>query len=104
MHRTEQPCALSTGTICVLRWRSRRAVRWPPAGALLGVNHTTVLRRIAALEKRLGARLFERLPSGYALTPLGEELVEAARGIDETVGRLELKLAGADLAFPDRSG
>ena len=44
-------------------------------GRLLGVNHTTVLRRIAGLEKRLGARLFERLPSGYALTPLGEELV-----------------------------
>ena len=66
-------------------------------GRLLGVNHTTVLRRIAALEKRLGARLFERLPSGYALTPLGEELVEAARGVDEAVGRLELKLAGADL-------
>jgi DNA-binding transcriptional LysR family regulator len=65
-------------------------------GRLLGVNHTTVLRRIAALEKRLGARLFERLPSGYTLTPLGEELVEAARGIDESVNRLELKLAGAD--------
>lgn len=67
-------------------------------GRLLGVNHTTVLRRIAALEKRLGARLFERLPSGYALTPLGEELVEAARGVDEAVGRLELRLAGADLS------
>ena len=56
-----------------------------------------MLRRIAALEKRLGARLFERMPSGYALTPLGEELVEAARGVDEAVGRIELKLAGADL-------
>lgn len=66
------------------------------AGRQLGVNHTTVLRRIAALEKRLGARLFERSPTGYALTAHGEELVEAARGIGETVGRLELKLAGAD--------
>jgi DNA-binding transcriptional LysR family regulator len=63
-------------------------------GRLLGVDHTTVLRRIAALEKRLGARLFDRLPSGYALTPLGEELVETARGIDERINRLELKLAG----------
>jgi DNA-binding transcriptional LysR family regulator len=67
-------------------------------GRLLGVNHTTVLRRIAALEKRLGARLFERLPTGYSLTPQGEELIEAARGIGDTVGRLELKLAGADLS------
>jgi DNA-binding transcriptional LysR family regulator len=67
-------------------------------GRLLGVNHTTVLRRIAALEKRLGTRLFERLPSGYVLTPAGEELVEAAGSMDETVNRLELRLAGADLS------
>jgi DNA-binding transcriptional LysR family regulator len=64
----------------------------------VGVNHTTVLRRIAALEERLGVRLFERLPSGYALTPRGEELLEAARSIDETVNRLELRLAGTDLS------
>jgi DNA-binding transcriptional LysR family regulator len=68
-------------------------------GRLLGVNHTTVLRRIATLEKRLGTRLFERLPTGYSLTPQGEELIEAARGIGDTVGRLELKLAGADLSI-----
>lgn len=67
-------------------------------GRRLGVSHTTVLRRIAALERRLGARLFERLPSGYALTPRGEELVEAARNVDETIGRLELRLVGADLS------
>jgi DNA-binding transcriptional LysR family regulator len=67
-------------------------------GRLLGVNHTTVLRRIAALENRLGTRLFERLPTGYSLTPQGEELIEAARGIGDTVGRLELRLAGADLS------
>ena len=34
----------------------------------LGVNTTTVLRRIASLEEALQARLFERLRSGYALT------------------------------------
>jgi DNA-binding transcriptional LysR family regulator len=68
------------------------------AGRKLGVNHTTVLRRIAALEARLGARLFERLRSGYVLTPAGEELVGAARGIAEAVGRVELRLAGTDLS------
>jgi DNA-binding transcriptional LysR family regulator len=31
----------------------------------LGVNHSTVLRRIAQLEERLGAHMFEKLPSGY---------------------------------------
>ena len=41
------------------------------AARLLGVNHTTVLRRVSAFEKRLGQRLFERLPTGYVLTAGG---------------------------------
>lgn len=67
------------------------------AARKLGVNHTTVLRRVGAFEKRLGLRLFERLPTGYALTAGGEELIAAARSIDETVTTLERKLAGQDL-------
>ena len=63
----------------------------------LGVNHTTVLRRVGAFEKRLGLRLFERLPTGYVLTAGGEELIAAARHIDDTVTALERKLAGQDL-------
>jgi DNA-binding transcriptional LysR family regulator len=63
----------------------------------LGVNHTTVLRRIGAFEQRLGLRLFERLPTGYVLTAGGEELITAARHIDDTVTALERKLAGQDL-------
>ena len=63
----------------------------------LGVNHTTVLRRVGAFEKRLGLRLFERLPTGYVLTAGGEELIAAARYIDDTVTALERKLAGQDL-------
>jgi molybdenum-dependent DNA-binding transcriptional regulator ModE len=35
------------------------------AARFLNVNHSTVLRRLASLEKRLGARLFDRLPDGY---------------------------------------
>jgi len=63
----------------------------------LGVNHTTVLRRIGAFEQRLGLRLFERLPTGYVLTAGGEELIAAARHIDDTVTGLARKLAGQDL-------
>jgi DNA-binding transcriptional LysR family regulator len=63
----------------------------------LGVNHTTVLRRVGAFERRLGLRLFERLPTGYVLTAGGEELIAAARHIDDTVTGLERKLAGQDL-------
>jgi len=67
------------------------------AARSLGVNHTTVLRRIGAFEKQLGLRLFERLPTGYALTAGGEELIAAARRIDDTVTTLERRLAGQDL-------
>ncbi len=67
------------------------------AARTLGVNHTTVLRRVDAFEKRLGLRLFERLPTGYVLTAGGEELIATARHIDDTVTNLERKLAGQDL-------
>ncbi len=67
------------------------------AARTLGVNHTTVLRRLATFENRLGLRLFERLPTGYVLTAGGEELIAAARGIEDTVTALERKLAGRDL-------
>jgi DNA-binding transcriptional LysR family regulator len=67
------------------------------AARALGVNHTTVLRRIAAFEDRAGARLFERLPTGYVPTEAGEALMAAAREIDATVTGLERRLAGQDL-------
>ncbi len=67
------------------------------AARTLGVNHTTVLRRIGAFEQQLGLRLFERLPTGYVLTAGGEQLIAAARNIDATVTTLERELAGQDL-------
>lgn len=66
------------------------------AARALGVNHTTVLRRVNAFEERLGLRLFERLPTGYFLTSGGAELIEAARLMEDTVADLERRLAGQD--------
>lgn len=66
------------------------------AARALGVNHTTVLRRVNAFEERLGLRLFERLPTGYFLTSGGAELIEAARLMEDTVATLERRLAGQD--------
>lgn len=67
------------------------------AARRLGVNHTTVLRRMHAFEEAKKIRLFERLPTGYVLTAEGEQLVTAARGIDDTVAALERRIAGRDL-------
>lgn len=67
------------------------------AARALGVNHTTVLRRIAVFEDHLGVRLFDRLPAGYAATPAGEELAEVARAMRERVTDVERRLVGQDL-------
>ncbi|HEX8525374.1 LysR family transcriptional regulator [Allosphingosinicella sp.] len=61
------------------------------AAEILRVNQTTVARRIAALERDLGAKLFDRAQSGYRLTQLGEELLCAAERVEteaEGVARL----------------
>lgn len=67
------------------------------AARSLGVNHTTVLRRVGAFEQKLGVRLFDRLPSGYTLTAGGEELLAVSRQMAETITELERRLTGQDL-------
>jgi DNA-binding transcriptional LysR family regulator len=66
------------------------------AAGRLGVNHATVLRRIAQLEERLGAQMFERLPSGYRLTAAGEEVLEFANQMEASSHRLETRVFGRD--------
>jgi DNA-binding transcriptional LysR family regulator len=67
------------------------------AARALGVNHTTVLRRLGAFEQQLGVRLFDRLPTGYSLTGAGEEVAEVARQMRDTVAAVERRLVGRDL-------
>jgi DNA-binding transcriptional LysR family regulator len=66
------------------------------AAERLGVNHSTVLRRIAQLEERLGARMFEKLPSGYRLTSAGEDVLEFADQMEAASNRLETRIFGRD--------
>lgn len=53
------------------------------AARALAVEHTTVARRVAALEARIGIRLFDRLPRSWALTSEGEALLQHAQRIEE---------------------
>ena len=62
----------------------------------LGVNHTTVLRRLDALELRLGARLFERQRSGYAPTEAGALVLEQARRMADQADEIERRVMGRD--------
>ncbi len=66
------------------------------AAVRLGVNHSTVLRRVAQLEARLGARMFEKLPSGYRLTAAGEEVVDLANQMEALSHQLETRVLGRD--------
>jgi DNA-binding transcriptional LysR family regulator len=66
------------------------------AAKRLGVNHATVLRRIAQLEEHLGAQMFEKLPSGYRLTAAGEEVLEFADQMQASSHQLETRVFGRD--------
>lgn len=67
------------------------------AAEALGVNHSTVFRRINAIEEALGTRLFERGRAGYALTAAGEEMVALAGRMSEDITSFERRIAGRDV-------
>ena len=67
------------------------------AAQALGVNHSTVFRRIQGFEERLGVRLFDRHREGYALTLAGEEMRDAAERVDEEIAAADLRIGGHDL-------
>jgi DNA-binding transcriptional LysR family regulator len=66
------------------------------AAERLRVNHSTVLRRIAQLEERLGTHMFEKLPSGYRLTDAGEEVLQFADQMEASSNQLETRVFGRD--------
>jgi len=66
------------------------------ASDILSVNHSTVSRRITSFEKKLSVRLFERLPSGYVLTPAGEEMLKSAQHIEDEIVKLDRQVIGRD--------
>lgn len=66
------------------------------AGRVLGVNHTTVARRIRALEGDLGARLFEPSRDGYEMTQAAENMYEHARRMEEITQAIDRDIFGRD--------
>ena len=65
----------------------------------LGVNHATVLRRVAAFEQAYGVTLFERKPSGYALNPQSQHVISTLRSIHQSVASLERSFTGLGSPF-----
>lgn len=89
-----------------------RTGRLTTAARRLGVDHSTLSRRIAELERTLRTKLFVRSVQGYALTPQGEKLLNSAQSIESiALGVLaevpdsELQIAGSvRIGAPDGFG
>jgi len=67
------------------------------AAEQLGINHSTVFRRLGQIEEHLGSRLFERGRGGYALTRCGVQMVELANRLGEDIVTFERRITGQDL-------
>jgi DNA-binding transcriptional LysR family regulator len=72
------------------------------AAVALGLDATTVGRRIGNLERELGARLFDRTARGFSLTPAGRRLLPRAEGMEREALALDLDLAGDDQKLEGR--
>lgn len=55
----------------------------------LGIDHSTLSRRLSILEQSLGAKLFHHSVSGYSLTPQGEQLLARAEAIENSIFSLD---------------
>src|ERR1700692_321310 len=66
------------------------------AGRSLHVRHSTVGRRVEALEAALGVSLFMRAPDGLVLTEAGREIVPLAEEAERAVTAVERRVAGGD--------
>jgi len=67
------------------------------AARSLGIDHSTVFRRLKAVEDDLGVRLFERLPGGaYRPTAAGERMAAGAERMEDEALALGRDIAGRD--------
>jgi DNA-binding transcriptional LysR family regulator len=95
------PATDLAASLSALSWDDLRVVAavaeagsLPAAAGRLGLDHSTVFRRLGRIEAALGLVLFERRRAGYAVTPAGEEVVALARRLDEDVTAVTRRLAG----------
>src|SRR5580658_2535814 len=81
--------------LAVAREGSMRA-----AGRALGLSQPTIARHLAAFEATFGGpTLFDRLPEGLRLNPLGEQLIPAAESVEDAMLTLERRRAAASPAL-----
>lgn len=67
------------------------------AAEKLGVNQSTVSRRINGFEAEMNVRLFERLTTGYQLTAEGEDMLRRAVRIEDEAVAIEHAVMGKNI-------
>ena len=67
------------------------------AAEALGLNHSTIFRRLGAIETAIGARLFERSRTGYQPTAAGDEMIGLATAMANSIIEFERRVAGRDV-------
>ena len=67
------------------------------AAKALGVNQSTVHRRLLELERRIGLGLVKRQPAGYRLSEIGEALIDEVMAVETAVGLLERRIGALKL-------
>lgn len=67
------------------------------AAEALSSTHTTIGRRVRAIEERMGVRLFDRTPDGFVATAAGEDVARVAARMEEDVLALEARVLGRDV-------
>ncbi len=103
MHKTPPPARTPIIPAGVLDWDDLRYVlAVARAGSLSGaarnlsVTHSTMLRRIDAIEAKLRVRLFERMRNGYVPTEAGDTLRRVAEQCEPLVAEAERRIVGGD--------
>ena len=67
------------------------------AAKKLGLNHSTVFRKLNTIEENAGVRFFERRSNGYAMTDAGESAVRIAGRIENEMNTLGREILGRDM-------
>jgi DNA-binding transcriptional LysR family regulator len=94
--RGAEPTALEWSDLAVIL-AVCRAGSLSGAARTLGQTHSTIFRRVNAIEDRTNVRFFERTPDGYKMTDAGRTALTYAERIEAEMHALSREVLGQDL-------
>jgi len=69
------------------------------AARTMSTSHSTIFRRLNAIEEKTGVRFFDRLPHGYAMTESGEAAMRYGERIESEMHALGGEVLGRDMSL-----